>query len=270
MVRMIDNPKDWEFLQELNVDIPKKPEGDISYLESHPDAVLVENCPPNEGSEGVILPSKPSAFRFPVKYENLSFERAIKTVLPPDMDAVTGFSLVGHVAHFNLKPPALPYRKLIGQIALDKLHRVRTVVNKAAKIDTEFRTFALDLMAGEEDYITEVKENGVTLHLDFSKVYWNSRLGTEHSRIVDEIKVAGKTADLTNPIVVYDVFAGVGPFSLPLARSDVCQVFANDLNPYSYQYLTENVKKNSSRKHPLTEDKIKCFNLDGRDFIKQV
>ncbi|VDL61901.1 unnamed protein product [Hymenolepis diminuta] len=270
LVRRIDDPKDWEFLRELNIDIPKAPEEDISYLESHPNAVLVENCSPNEGGGEDILPSKPSAFRFPIGYENLTFERALKAVLPPDMDGVTGFSLVGHVAHFNLKPAALPYRKLIGQIAIDKLPQVRTVINKAAKIESEFRTFAVDLMAGEENYLTEVKENGVTFHLDFSKVYWNSRLGTEHSRIVNEIKEVAKISESTTPVVVYDVFAGVGPFSLPLARFDTCQVLANDLNPVSFQFLEENIRKNSSKKHPLTEDKIRCFNLDGRDFIKQI
>nr|CDS29766.1 protein of unknown function Met10 [Hymenolepis microstoma] len=270
LVRSIEDPKDWEFLRELNIDIPKAPEEEMHYLKSHPDAALIENFSPNEGTLESILPSKPSAFRLPIDYENITFERAIKTVLPPDMDAVSSFSLVGHVAHFNLKPAALPFRKLIGQIVMDKLPHVRTVVNKAAKINTEFRTFAVDLMAGEENYLTEVKENGVTFHLDFSKVYWNSRLGTEHSRIVDEIKGVAKISDSTAPVVVYDVFAGVGPFSLPLARSDACQVLANDLNPVSFHFLKENVRKNSSRKHPLTEDKIQCFNLDGREFIKQI
>ncbi|VDN96429.1 unnamed protein product [Rodentolepis nana] len=268
-VRSIEDPKDWEFLRELNIDIPEAPDEEIRYLKSHPDAALIENCSPNQGGLDNILPSKPSAFRLSIDYENITFERAIKTVLPPDMDSVTSFSLVGHVAHFNLKPAALPYRKLIGQIVIDKLPHVRTVVNKAAKIDTEFRTFAVDLMAGEENYLTEVKENGVTFHLDFSKVYWNSRLGTEHTRIVDEIKGVAKLSE-TKPVVVYDVFAGVGPFSLPLARSDACEVLANDLNPVSFHFLKENVRKNSSRKHPLTEDKIQCFNLDGREFIKQV
>ncbi|KAM7542148.1 hypothetical protein Aperf_G00000019452 [Anoplocephala perfoliata] len=270
LVRRIDDPKDWDFLRNLNVDIPSTPDEEISYLESHPDALLVENCPQVDGEDKAILPAKPSAFRLSVGYENLSFEQAIKIVLPPQIDAITGFSLAGHVAHFNLKPSALPYRKLIGQIALDKLPRVRTVINKAAKIDNEFRTFAVDLMAGEANYLTEVKENGVTFNFDFSKVYWNSRLGTEHCRIVEEIKLVAKNSDTATSVVVYDVFAGVGPFSLPLARSGNCQVFANDLNPISFQFLEENLRRNSSRKHPISEEQMKCFNLDGRDFIKQV
>ncbi|VDD83475.1 unnamed protein product [Mesocestoides corti] len=271
-IRKAKDTKEQDMLRSLNVDIPASPEDEISYLESHPEAICVENCQPGESTTDSILPSKPCAFRLSLGYENFPFDRALKVVLPGDMEAVTGFSLVGHVAHFNLKPAALPYRRLIGQIALDKLANVRTVVNKAAKIDTDFRTFSLDLMAGEPDYLTEVKENNVTLKLDFSQVYWNSRLGTEHSRIIDEVKtVLGghrRESELAT-VVVYDVFAGVGPFAVPLARCPGCRVFANDLNPMAFKFLQENVRKNSSRRHPISPEQITCSNLDGREFIHE-
>ncbi|VDM19780.1 unnamed protein product [Hydatigera taeniaeformis] len=267
-IQRIDDSKAWDQLRNFNVDVPSSPNEDISYLETHPNALLVENCPSSERSDGYTLPSKPCAFRMPLVYENYPLVRALRVVLPSDMEAITGFTLVGHVAHFNLKPAALPYRKLIGQIALDKLPLVRTVVNKAAKIDAQFRTFTVDLMAGEENYLTEVKENGVTYQLDFSKVYWNSRLGTEHCKIIEEIKSVAKSS--ATSVVVFDVFAGVGPFSIPLARIGNCQVFANDLNPDSFHFLKENVSRNSSRKRPLTTKQIKCFNLDGRDFIREI
>lgn len=43
--------------------------------------------------------------------------------------------------------------------------------------------------------------------------------------------------------VVADVFAGVGPFTIPAARKG-CAVLANDLNPASYKYLEKNVTDN--------------------------
>ena len=63
-------------------------------------------------------------------------------------------------------------------------------------------------------------------------MYWNSRLQGEHERIV---KKFFKQDDF-----VCDVFAGIGPFSVPAAKKGTI-VFANDLNPVSYQYLQENV-----------------------------
>ncbi len=98
----------------------------------------------------------------------------------------------------------------------------------------------------------QVKENGVTYEFDFSRVYWNPRLSTEHQRVVQLIK-RGDT--------VLDVFAGVGPFAIPAARSGA-NVLANDLNPESFRWLQHNCKLNK------VESKVRSFNLDGRAFIQ--
>ena len=73
----------------------------------------------------------------------------------------------------------------------------------------------------------QVKENGSSYEFDFSRVYWNPRLSTEHMRVVQEVK-RGDT--------VLDVFAGVGPFAIPAARAGAT-VLANDLNPESHRWL---------------------------------
>lgn len=87
---------------------------------------------------------------------------------------------------------------------------------------------------------------------DFSRVYWNPRLGTEHERIVSLLQ-RGDT--------VIDVFAGVGPFAIPAARRG-CEIIANDLNPESFRWLQHNTKLNK------VDKKITSFNMDGRDFIR--
>lgn len=98
----------------------------------------------------------------------------------------------------------------------------------------------------------QVKENGVTYQFDFSRVYWNPRLSTEHQRVVQLVK-RGET--------VFDVFAGVGPFAIPAARLGAT-VLANDLNPESYKWLQHNCKLNK------VEKKVRSFSLDGRAFIQ--
>lgn len=100
--------------------------------------------------------------------------------------------------------------------------------------------------------VPQVKENGVMYEFDFSCVYWNPRLSTEHQRVVQLVK-RGDT--------VFDVFAGVGPFAVPAARSGA-NVLANDLNPESYRWLQHNCKLNK------VEKKVRTFNLDGRAFIQ--
>jgi tRNA (guanine37-N1)-methyltransferase len=84
-------------------------------------------------------------------------------------------------------------------------------------------------------------------------VYWNSRLHTEHNRLVKMFKKRD---------YICDVFAGVGPFAIPAAKKG-CIVYANDLNPMSYKYLQDNILLNK------VNNKIYPYNLDGRDFIKK-
>lgn len=61
-------------------------------------------------------------------------------------------------------------------------------------------------------------------------MYWNSRLHTEHDRLVKMFKPTD---------AVCDVMAGVGPFAMPASKKG-CMVYANDLNPTSYKYMLEN------------------------------
>ncbi|XP_041351960.1 tRNA (guanine(37)-N1)-methyltransferase-like [Gigantopelta aegis] len=193
-------------------------------------------------------------FTLDLKYENWSIPDVLRAVLPDDAENVSGFSVIGHIAHLNLKPQVEDYKFLIGEVILDKTPGIRTVVNKLNIIDNTFRNFQMELLAGEDNYITQARENGCVFKFDFSKVYWNPRLGTEHQRIVDLVKKND---------IVFDIFAGVGPFTIPAAKKGAI-VFANDLNPDSFAAMKENVTLNKVKTLP------QLYNTDGRDFIKTV
>lgn len=55
-----------------------------------------------------------------------------------------------------------------------KLNFYRTVVNKLDAIGHKYRTFQLDLLAGEENYKTEVHEAKLRYQLDFSQVTYST------------------------------------------------------------------------------------------------
>ena len=120
-----------------------------------------------------------------------------------------------------------------------------------------------------------VKESGARFRFNFADVYWNSRLSTEHGRLVNLI-----TTNKSKSCCVADMMAGVGPFAVPLAMSRECIVHANgkhaartpdemflfflfiiDLNPHSFKYLKINSESNGCKKF------LNCYNLDGREFI---
>ncbi len=90
---------------------------------------------------------------------------------------------------------------------------------------------------------------------DFSLVYFNPRLSTEHGRIIDL---------LDNNDEFFDACAGVGPFAVPAAKKLSSKVHANDLNPESFKWLCENAKINK------VDSKMSCHNMDARQFIKEV
>ena len=142
----------------------------------------------------------------------------------------------------------------LGEVLLDKNVHIKTVVNKTNTINTTYRFFEMELLAGEDKMVTSVSEHGCVFEFDYSKVYWNSRLQSEHKRLVDQMK----PGDL-----VFDVFAGVGPFAIPAAKKE-CKVFANDLNKVSHDSLLHNAKLNKVDKH------IQVFNMDGREFINNI
>ncbi|KAL9699308.1 hypothetical protein quinque_002749 [Culex quinquefasciatus] len=170
-----------------------------------------------------------------IGFDNWRYDEIFRAVLPEDKEGLSAFSKVGHVIHVNLKGHLLPYKALIGEVIKDKIATCRTVVNKLDTIDNTYRNFAMELLAGEEDYQVSVKENGTVYEFDFSKVYWNPRLSTEHEKVAKIIPVAKKG----------------------------CSVLANDLNPESYKALVHNCKKNK------VEGRVKCFNRNGIDFIRE-
>lgn len=186
-------------------------------------------------------------------YDNWKADELLKAVLPEDKDTLTSYSVIGHIVHVNLRDHLLDYRQVIGQILLDKVQGARTVVNKTNIIDNTYRNFKMEVLCGEDCMLTEVRENHCTYNFDFSSVYWNPRLCTEHERITKKVKQGD---------VLYDVFAGVGPFAIPAAKKK-CIVFANDLNPESYKWLKHNVKLNK------VDKLLKAFNKDGEAFIKE-
>ncbi|KAG6842460.1 hypothetical protein C0991_007590 [Blastosporella zonata] len=177
-------------------------------------------------------------YTFTLGYDHWTADEIINTVMPDHLKekAPSGFAITGHIAHLNLTPDYVPYRRLIGQIILDKNKTIRTVVNKLDSIDSVFRFFKMDLIAGEPDFIVEHHETDCSFTFDFREVYWNSRLHTEHGRLVEMFSPDD---------VVADVFAGVGPFAVPAAKKG-CAVFANDLNPNSAKYLKINVDRNGA------------------------
>ncbi len=114
-------------------------------------------------------------------YSDFKFDDIMKAVIPDDLlnenVNVKSYSVIGHIAHFNLRDKILDYKGLIGNVLLEKIPNIKTVVNKLSEIDNTYRNFQFEVLAGIKDTLVEVKENGCLFRFDFANVYWNPRLG---------------------------------------------------------------------------------------------
>lgn len=194
-----------------------------------------------------------------LSFEHYTVHDLIEAIIPDPAKRVTSWTFIGHILHVNLTDEKLEHKELIGQLLLKFHPSIKLVVNKINSIDSEFRNFEMEILAQTDDAskfgtIVEVKENKCTFKLDFAKVYWNSRLNTEHLRVV---------TSLLKDDIVYDLFAGVGPFAIPAAKKK-CEVLANDLNPDAVYWLKINSDLNKTTNH------LKVYNMDARDFIKDI
>ncbi|KAK0618568.1 Met-10+ like-protein-domain-containing protein [Bombardia bombarda] len=190
-----------------------------------------------------------------LEYDYWSYHDVMSSILPDELhgDIPAGFNTAGHVAHLNLRDRYLPYKKVIAEVLLDKNPQITTVINKVDNVGTEseFRTFQYEVLAGPDDLQVKVTEGGCLFDFDYAKVYWNSKLETEHRRLIDLFQPRE---------VVCDVMAGIGPFAVPAGKKGVF-VWANDMNPESFYYLKDAIEKNKVSQF------VRPFCEDGRTFI---
>jgi tRNA (guanine37-N1)-methyltransferase len=79
-----------------------------------------------------------------------------------------------------------------------------------------------------------VTEYGLHFDVDLALAYFSARLSTERQRVLDLVADGER---------VLDMFAGVGPFAITLARR-AGLVVAADLNPAAVHLLVENIALN--------------------------
>ncbi|WP_136602162.1 class I SAM-dependent methyltransferase [Salinigranum halophilum] len=125
---------------------------------------------------------------------------------------------------------------------------VETVVNRASKVKGELRVRDWDVLVGAETE-TVHREYGHAFALDIARVYFSPRLATERHRVVSQVQAGER---------VFDMFAGVGPFVVPMAASGA-EVVGVDLNPDAVAYLRENARRNG------VEERVTAVEGDVRD-----
>jgi tRNA wybutosine-synthesizing protein 2 len=109
----------------------------------------------------------------------------------------------------------------------------------------------VEVVAGEGDTGTVHREHGTEYALDLAEVMFSPGNKAERARM-GELAEPGERA--------VDMFAGIGYFTLPMARAGA-SVTAVERNPAAFEYLLENAVRNG------VADRIEPYRADCRDVL---
>jgi len=162
------------------------------------------------------------------------------------------FDIIGDVVILEIPEELESEKYLIAEAAL-KFTKRKSVYRKTSEIKGVIRTRTLEHLAGEDISETIHIEYGSRFLLDVRKVYFSPRLATERERIVSQV---------TNGEVIIDLFTGVGPYSVSIARRRKVEIFAVDINPDAIYYLKRNIELNK------LEGRILPVLNDAHEFLR--
>lgn len=147
----------------------------------------------------------------------------------------SSFDIVGDIAIIKLPDNLLVYEKEIGCAMLKAMPSIKTVLLDEG-VEGDFRVRKVRWIEGEKKTKTVHREYGLKFEVDLAKVYFSPRLAKERQFVCSEI---------LSPCVVIDMFAGIGPFSITIAKRHAeAIVYAIDKNPDAYALLTRNISLN--------------------------
>lgn len=162
------------------------------------------------------------------------------------------YDIVGDIGILELDDDLQPFSKSIANGLMKLNPHLRLVVQKTEKTSGQYRIRGVEVISGVGSTETVHVEFSSKFHLDVMSVYFNPRLAYERMRIASQVKEGE---------VVVDMFAGVGPYSILIAKKQRgARVFSVDLNPSAFKYLRENVFENK------VADRVTPYLGDVREF----
>ena len=167
--------------------------------------------------------------------------------------AKSSFDVVGDIAVLEIPEELKKKEKVIAKSIMELHRNVKVVAKKVGPTAGIERIRPIKVILGEKRTNTMHVENGCRYKLDINKVYFSPRLGSEHLRVAEQVK---------RDELVFDPFAGVGPFAIPIAKR-CANVIAVDINKDAIKFLKENAKLNK------VDTRIEAFAGDARKVLKK-
>jgi tRNA wybutosine-synthesizing protein 2 len=160
--------------------------------------------------------------------------------------APNSWAVVGSVVLVDVGDAPRPTE--VGE-ALLSLHGEADTVLAREGIAGERREPSVEIVAGVGETETIHVEHGTKYALDLAEVMFSPGNKAERARM-GEVVCEGER--------VFDMFAGIGYFTLPMARAGA-EVTAAEINPTAYRFLVENAVLNG------VQSRVEAYRADCRD-----
>jgi tRNA (guanine37-N1)-methyltransferase len=172
----------------------------------------------------------------------------------------SAFDVIGDIAIVKIPSGIAVKQKLIADEILKKMKNVKTVLKQTSDVEGEFRIRQLEHIGGEERFETIYKESSCLFKVDLKQVYFSPRLATERERIASLVK---------DDEHIFNMFAGIGTFSVIIAKQKYCTVESVDKNPSAYELATASLRLNKRLKgtvNPVLSDAREFAMLHKEEF----
>jgi tRNA (guanine37-N1)-methyltransferase len=192
----------------------------------------------------------------------MSIRSLLQDKLPPEKLAQLpkGFEVIGDIAIINI-PLALDTEKHVIAEALSIQRKdIKTVLQKLNKIEGSARVADFELLLGERT-TTLHRENGCVFQLDVTKTFFSGKMYYERGRI------AQKVNDGEDVLVL---FAGVGPFLIPIKKIRNVNITGLDNNREACTYLRKNLELNHIEANVILGDARHIYNIFKNGFDRIV
>lgn len=145
------------------------------------------------------------------------------------------FDLLGNVAIVNFPEDySRVKKKKFAEKILKENNSVKTVLEKSENFSGRLRTMKTNYLAGEKNKEVLYKENGCVFRFNIDDTYFSPRLSGERNEVASMIKKGE----------VLVMFAGVGPYSIVIAKNPNVKVYSNEMNKKANKYERLNLELN--------------------------
>ena len=142
------------------------------------------------------------------------------------------FDLIGDIAIIHERK-RIDHNFMV-QFILRSKGNIRTIyLDMGIRGETRLRD--LKLLYGEDNPVTMYRENNILMQVDVKKAYFSPRLSTERYLV---------SRNVEDGEYIFDMFAGIGPFTLNIAKTRKCRIAACDINSDAVELLRHNLSIN--------------------------